>query len=288
MNIKQAKQIPLENYLRQLGHSPSRESGDQAWYLSPFRKETKPSFKLNRSLNCWYDFGEGKGGDIIDLVMQLCRLKSVSDALQQLEDGTGQPTIVHDAKRPRPEKAPALELERVGPVKARSLINYLRQRGIDPVAASPYVKEVHYRHGDKRYFALGLENDSGSYELRNPYFKGSLGTKDISVIKGQPDRVLVFEGMFDFLTWTTMHNEPTHPTIVVLNSAALQQRAIERIHELDPQVVELYRDRDEAGKRLLTSFRESLANVEVVDKSEIYPDHNDLNDHYQQARAPSR
>jgi hypothetical protein len=40
---------------------------DQGWYLSPFRNEATPSFKVNQSANLWYDFGEGKGGTVIVL-----------------------------------------------------------------------------------------------------------------------------------------------------------------------------------------------------------------------------
>ena len=67
MNIKEAKQIRLVEYLRIIGHSPVNARGCQYWYLSPLREERTPSFKVNDNLNEWYDFGLSAGGDIIEL-----------------------------------------------------------------------------------------------------------------------------------------------------------------------------------------------------------------------------
>ena len=39
MNIKEAKQIRLVEYLRIIGHSPVNTRGCQYWYLSPLREE---------------------------------------------------------------------------------------------------------------------------------------------------------------------------------------------------------------------------------------------------------
>ena len=50
MNIKEAKQIRLVEYLRIIGHSPVNARGCQYWYLSPLREERTPSFKVNDNL----------------------------------------------------------------------------------------------------------------------------------------------------------------------------------------------------------------------------------------------
>lgn len=46
-----------------------RKNGNKAWFLSPLHTETKPSFKVTVSKNTWYDFGMGKGGNILDRLM---------------------------------------------------------------------------------------------------------------------------------------------------------------------------------------------------------------------------
>jgi hypothetical protein len=61
-----AKEVDLVDYLFSLGYRPTKIRNNDYWYLSPLRHESKASFKINRKLNAWYDFGLGKGGDLID------------------------------------------------------------------------------------------------------------------------------------------------------------------------------------------------------------------------------
>ena len=82
MNIQEAKSIVLADYLQSLGITPCKKQGANLWYYSPFREETEPSFKVNTARNEWYDFGLGKGGNIIDFVMEQYGAGSVSQALQ--------------------------------------------------------------------------------------------------------------------------------------------------------------------------------------------------------------
>ena len=64
MTTQEAKKIRIADYLQSLGYSPIKRQGNSLWYKSPFREETKASFKVNTELNQWYDFGTGKGGNI--------------------------------------------------------------------------------------------------------------------------------------------------------------------------------------------------------------------------------
>ena len=290
MNIKQAKAIPLEDVLQRLGHTPERRGQNQLWYLSPFRIETTPSFKVDPDANSFWDFGEGKGGDALDLIQRIEGLPKVADALARLERlfGNGPPPpCVAPAKKSPPAPA-APELIRTQPVHARSLRAYLKQRGIDPTIAVGTVKEVHYRAKGKDYFALGLLNDSGGYELRNPFWKGSLGSKDITTIPGDSRRVSVFEGLFDYLTALQLSGRALNDTVIVLNSVSLAERAIARIRELDAERINVYRDHDAAGERLLESFAKALPTATIVDKSDAYPGYCDLNEGYLAARKSGK
>ncbi len=60
MNSEQAKQIRIEDYLSRIGIKPIKERGQNLWYKSPFRNENEPSFKVNRDINQWHDFGSGE------------------------------------------------------------------------------------------------------------------------------------------------------------------------------------------------------------------------------------
>lgn len=84
-----------------------------------------------------------------------------------------------------------------------------------------FLWEISYKTSDKTFFALGFANDSGGWELRNPYFKGCMTPKSISTIKGKDgERLQIFEGFMDFLSWRKLHPEIEADSIV-LNSLAL-------------------------------------------------------------------
>ena len=63
-DIDTMRQISLADFLARLGHEPVRRSGNELWYLAPYRNERTPSFRVNVAKRLWYDFGLGKGGDI--------------------------------------------------------------------------------------------------------------------------------------------------------------------------------------------------------------------------------
>lgn len=60
-------------------------------FLSPFRSETEPSFKINLERNIWYDFGLGTGGNVIDFAMQHFNMGTVGSALGSLDQLMGSP-----------------------------------------------------------------------------------------------------------------------------------------------------------------------------------------------------
>ena len=65
--IDAVRRMPLADFLARLGHEPVRRSGNELWYLAPYRGERTPSFRVNVAKQLWYDFGLGKGGDIFTL-----------------------------------------------------------------------------------------------------------------------------------------------------------------------------------------------------------------------------
>jgi len=67
--IDEVRQMDMVEYLSKLGHSPSKIKNFDYWYLSPLREEKTASFKINRKLNCWYDHGICKGGNLIDFTI---------------------------------------------------------------------------------------------------------------------------------------------------------------------------------------------------------------------------
>ena len=85
MNTEKIKQIKLQDFLAAMGCKPVKQYGVNLMYLSPLRTEKHASFKVNTELNLWYDFGIGKGGNIIDLAALLYNSSDVSYLIHQIE-----------------------------------------------------------------------------------------------------------------------------------------------------------------------------------------------------------
>lgn len=47
MNIQEAKNIRLVDFLAGFGHEPVIQRGNSVWYKSPFRTEKEASFKVD-------------------------------------------------------------------------------------------------------------------------------------------------------------------------------------------------------------------------------------------------
>lgn len=295
MKWQDAKKIPLTDILAYLGHQPTHTStgkdGLQVWYHSPLRNDPNPSFNVNPEKNVWNDFGQ-EGGTVIDFIMAYFSLPSVSEVLTKLEDmGFGdRPASLFEPKpkpaplpAPRTENAPSgLTLKKVQPLQNRALTQYLESRAIPATVAREYVQEAYYRVAgkDRTYFALAFPNMAGGYELRNPYFQGALGSKDISFIPAEEQElfdVMVFEGFFDFLSMLAHRRLPSPPKpVIVLNSVAMKDRAIAFIREHRFTDVQLYLDRDKSGRKLTAAFQ-ALPGLTVADASGIYDGYEDFN-----------
>lgn len=317
MRADQAKQIHLKTLLAALGHEPVREDKGEYWYLSPFRQEKEASFKISRDGRAWYDHGAGEGGNILDFAIHYWHLPAndVAGALRELRQLKPNPTsqevhspgqetlwkdrspISSDSQTVRPatpvagKPESALKITKIQPLQNRALIQYLNRRGIDAATASLYLSEAYYRLRDKHFFALAFANESGGYELRNPYFQGSYAVKDISLLNhsgaGQGTAVALFEGFMDFLSALIYTQKPAPALpVVILNSASMRHRALAAIQEQGFTELHLYFDHDKTGRELTAWFQEQLPDRVVTDQSNLYDGYKDFND-WLMARAPS-
>ncbi|MEX1021129.1 MAG: toprim domain-containing protein, partial [Litorilinea sp.] len=264
------------------------------WFVSAFRIEAVPSFNIYVQDNVWFDFGEGKGGNVLDFMMHYDRTDSIREALRRLESlapagslefaAAAKATSMQSPKKAtKQESDPAIELKKVKPLENRALTSYLKKRGVSVETAQLYVQEIYYRYGEKDYFALAFPNQSGGYELRNPYFKGTYGTKDITLLHhasgNRAEVVTVFEGFIDYLSALTHYGrqEATTP-VIVLNSVAMRDRAIETIRALAARTLHLYLDRDASGQAMAAYFRDHLPSLDIVDHSGLYAGHKDVSE----------
>lgn len=287
MNIAQIKQIDLVDYLRAIGFSPTKESDKSAWYHAPYREDRTPSFKVNKDKNIWYDFGTAQSGDIIDLAALLYQSKDVSRLLKLIEGAA--PALAPRIRTPISQSGERLTDQfrnvKVVDLNHDALKSYLQSRGIYRAIGECECKEVHYTCHKKEYFAVAFPNNSGGFEIRNPYFKGCIAPKDISIIQ-KTERLrgrccCLFEGFMDYLSYLTLvksgriTEDDEHVDYIVLNSVSNVSRAIEPIKKY--KVIHCYLDNDDAGRRVMDSLHELLGD-KVQDMFAPYPLYKDLND----------
>ena len=285
MTTQEAKKIRIADYLQSLGYSPVKQQGNNLWYKSPFRQETEASFKVSVEHNLWFDYGLGRGGNIITLAQEIY----CSDYLPYLLG-----KIAEQMPHVRPvsfffhqqASDPGFQHQEVKELSHPALLRYLQERGINTVLAKVECKELHFSHNGKPYFAIGFPNVAGGYEVRNRFFKGCIAPKDISHIRqqGEPkEKCLVFEGMMDYLSFLTlrMKNCPTMPNLdgqdcVILNSVSNVSKAIDVLHGYER--IHCLLDNDEAGRKATMAIERAYS-YRVRDFSGNYNGYKDLNDY---------
>ena len=283
MNSKQAKQIPIENFLDRLNHKPVKSTGDDLWYKSPLHEDNTASFKVNKILNSWYDFGIGEGGSIIDLVCTMFN-DNVSQALKRLSSDyvSHSPTKQYQSIRVKstPKKS-KLELKEVGKISKKALYCLLRDRCIDVDIAKKYLCQIYFsvNKNSKLNYALALKNDVGGYEFKNSLMKGCIGSKAITSINLEDGKdVAVFEGMMDFLAYLTHHKiTDFQSSAVILNSTSMKDEGLKALNSKQFKKAYFFLDNDETGKQAFEYLSQNIV-CDFVDKSNSYEKFNDYND----------
>lgn len=278
--IKEIKSIPLASFMSRLGHEPAARKGTRLWYKSPLRHEHTPSFKVETALNCWYDFGLGKGGNIIDLAAELCQSTDLRYLMRCIANSYSVPSVQTVASSyPRRHSAPSMEQFEVVPLEHRALVAYLQARGIPAHIAKENCKEAHYSVSGKPYFAVAFENINNGWELRNRYFKCCRGRKDISYLPwardGPSAECAVFEGFIDYLSALALGIISGADTII-LNSVVNVNKAVPFLRGY--KTINCYLDNDNAGQTALSELTAIYGSI-VIDQSTLYSKFNDLNEY---------
>lgn len=275
MTIDEIKKIDLVSYLSKCGITPKRSSGKYSFYLSPFGKETVPSFCVNRNKNTFKDYHSQNSGSILDFVLAYNpHLRTIGDAKRFLEGNN-----VSDIKQYTPQKkqAEGVKIHSVSHIADPELLDYAcGVRKIDEAVLHTYCKEIEisfpYSEKDKirRYKLIAFKSDLGGYECRNSWMRVCAGAKSHTTIKGKSkEKLILTEGFFDVLSYFTYYGalEPEY-TMYCLNGAG-QFEALNKFIGSTP--VLYYGDNDTVGSRLL----EQMENVE--DKRLLYAFHKDFN-----------
>lgn len=277
--LKEIKSIPLAAFLSRLGLEPAARKGTRLWYKSPLRQEQTPSFKVETTLNCWYDFGIGKGGNIIDLATELYQSTDLRYLMRCIANSYPMPSVqTVTSYFPQRHSVPSMKQFEVVPLEHRALVAYLQERAIPAHIAKANCKEAHYSVNGKPYFAVAFENVNNGWELRNRYFKGCRGRKDISYLPwsrdGPSTECAVFEGFIDYLSALTL-DIISGADAIILNSVVNVNKVVSYLRNYT--VINCYLDNDNAGQTALAELT-AIYGSTVINRSTLYSEFNDLND----------
>ena len=286
------KRYPIVEYLERKGIKPVRRTPSYALYRSPLREETQPSFKVDTEKNLWIDYGEGRGGSIIDLCMRMegCTLSEAIRRLGQNASDNGTYSSLNDfvPNNSHPVMAAngirrLIEISDTLPPHFQEYLTKVRCINLEK--AMPFLKCISYEVRGRRYQAIGFANLSGGYELRDSgSFKGTIAPKDITPIftnkqsehttdKRQP--VCVFEGFIDFLSFLSMKEEITFHCLV-MNSVSNVARAVRYLNDRHLTHIRAFLDNDDAGRKAVGEL--IRAGFKVEDMSIYYKNFKDLNE----------
>ncbi|WP_117884855.1 toprim domain-containing protein [Aureibaculum luteum] len=274
-----ARNISIVKTLATLGHFPKKETEKEAWFLSVLRSETQASFKVSKKINRWYDHGEGIGGNIIDLIVLMLKC-SVKEALEFLSNNSPvfsfhQQTLFSNLPNINQQMENQITILRTKTIEHPALIQYLKSRQVPLKIAKRYCSEVWYRNHGKTFFAIGLENHLGGWELRNKFFKNCSSPKSYTYLTKGKKQLIIIEGMFDLLSLAVFDKKLIHESdIIVLNSIAFINEVILLL--TDFQKVVLFLDNDSNGNKITTYLLNQYKNV--IDQSSIYINFKDLNE----------
>jgi len=270
ISCRSARNFCLVKILEKLGHFPTRKTEKEAWFLSPFRSETQASFKISLALNRWYDHGMGKGGNSIDLIMQLKNF-TVKETLDFI---SGSDVLFFQKPIANIKKKENIEIISIRTIKQIALIEYLKSRKIPIEVAHHFLKEIYYKSNGYRFFGLGLKNHLGGWELRNKFFKSSSSPKTYTYLNSKKEILLVFEGMFDFLSLATINPFLiSQSDSIILNSVSFASEIEEHIAKYKNTL--LFLDNDLSGNLATTRLLKNFDSV--VDERNQYSKYVDLN-----------
>ncbi|GAA3552544.1 toprim domain-containing protein [Snuella lapsa] len=282
INCETARNFPVEKALEKLGHFPNRETEQEAWFLSPFRSETQASLKVSKRKNRWYDHGLGIGGNVIDLVILVLNCP-VKDALVFLSDS---PTSFSFQQQQIPfkENVSIVDVIKIQEIMHPALVQYLSSRSVPLSVAKVYCKQVWYKYNGNLFFAIGLENIKGGWELRNRIVKNCSSPKSYSLIKRDSKQLVIMEGMFDLFSLAVLNEELASTSdIIVLNSLAFIRNVEDYVNRYINDYVNcydrilLYLDNDTTGDNGTQYLKENYPSV--TDQRETYKNHKDLNEY---------
>jgi Toprim-like len=275
LSAAQINALDIVAFLDTLGYSATRVSFPHHWYLSPLRQEKTASFKVNRKLNAWWDFGIQQGGNLVKFLSlyYACPIQEVP-----LHFSASLPLRIVPPFQPANKSIEdnAIRNLTIVPLFNHSLLRYLSGRRIAQSVAQKFCQQARYSVRQREYYAIAFSNRSGGYELRNEYFKGSSSPKDVTLITGGNSTLCVFEGFIDFLSYQTALRGLPLPSrdYLILNTVGFLAACQDVITSYAS--VLLFLDNDPSGTEA-TATATRWSDV-IIDQRPLYSRYKDVNE----------
>ena len=223
----------------------------------------------------------------LELVQKCLNTKDFKAVCAEFDSSSFSLSKTLDCKKEKDLECSRFASFSVLPLQSRGLYAYLTKRKINTSIARQFLQEAHYsfqeRHDGRYLYALAYQNDKGGYELRGaPYTGNSDGYKGGTSPKGittHLDRgnapVVVFEGIFDMLSFATLCREVRH-NYVVMNSIVNRDATVGVLKPLQNQIL-LCLDNDNGGENATRWLMEQLPSA--IDIRERFAPYKDVNDY---------
>lgn len=288
MNIEQANAIPLREILQKLECYAIKEKDEFVFYNSPLRHDDEANFIVNTLKNRWQDIGTAKYGNVVDFICQYLFAKdedyTVIDALRWIRNMTkAKPTLKTTEKIIKTKSLPInLVVNQVFELQDADLIAFMKNKYIAEKVAKKYLKQIVIKNRDngKTFIAIGMENESESFEICNEVIAGSVGVRGISFIRGSQvpaKEIHIFEDMLDFLSAASYQpNYEFQGDSIVLNSMLCLPQVFAYINTYPYRQVNAWLNNHSLGisaTQFLKNVVRQENNISVQAMNNIYREH---------------
>ena len=271
IDTEKLKTIDAEIVLNTLG-LPYKKTGDGLMALAAYRDENTASISIQQRYGkwLWKDFGSGKGGTWIDLVMAVKDLNYL-DAIKFLNNiensevnngGQEKRSFSFGRKEDKPNR---IEISTITEITDDKLINYLYSRATSVIP--DWIKQINYKviRDNKTYLnsAVCIKNSADGYAIRNPKIKMNIGKSAYSLFTKNNKRELIFvtEGMFDGLTIAEKMRNRLYDLIILNSTKNLNNKVMEILSGYKNIILAL--DNDTAGKEAQNQIMKRVKNVNI-------------------------
>jgi len=238
--------LSIKSLLNHLGFKSVISNEKERFYSNVFASNNlKPnSFRLDHTLDVWFDKSIGKGGGILDFAkyywpnLHINAIKEKLSSFSSIKEYHYMFPINDKKKRKRkPIKLPNYQVASIRKLGFTNEVStFLQEAGLWEIADSNLV-EVHYYVKDEKgkcrdFCAAGWPNENGGWEVYAKNFKSCIGPKGMTFFQASTRNIAIFQEFTDYLK----HRDKLYSlysSILVLNSPQFVSAAIKRSSKYD-------------------------------------------------------